>query len=69
MTIGQPCILDVVTYTDGPYTNTITRHNCQTPTYYCHGDYRVCIRTKEMSLPCAIDQECQSVRRTFSHLD
>lgn len=58
MTLGQPCILDVATYSDN---NTIARHNCQTPRFYCHSGYGVCVPTKALGIPCESDEECQSV--------
>ncbi|KAI0738526.1 hypothetical protein C8Q80DRAFT_1222434 [Daedaleopsis nitida] len=60
MTLGQPCTVDVVTYMEGPYKNTITRHNCQTPLFFCHTDMHACIPTKAFGSPCNADQECRS---------
>ncbi|KAI0697841.1 hypothetical protein C8T65DRAFT_743046 [Cerioporus squamosus] len=60
MTLGQPCILDVATYADGAHNNTIARHNCQTPRFYCHSGFEVCVPTKALGLPCESNEECQS---------
>ncbi|KAI0730758.1 hypothetical protein C8Q76DRAFT_716026 [Earliella scabrosa] len=60
MTLGQPCILDVATYDDGPYTNTIIRHNCRTSQYYCHTEFQACIPMKAMGTSCDTNQECVS---------
>lgn len=67
MTLGQPCILDDVTYIDmGPngeqFSNTVTRHNCQTPQFYCDASVKACVPTKTLGTSCITDQECQSVR-------
>lgn len=66
MTLGQPCILDDVTYIDmGPngeqFSNTVTRHNCQTPQFYCDAGVKACVPTKTLGTSCITDQECQSV--------
>ncbi|KAL1941240.1 hypothetical protein VTO73DRAFT_7452 [Trametes versicolor] len=65
MTLGQPCILDDVTYIDmGPngeqFSNTVTRHNCQTPQFYCDASVKACVPTKTLGTTCITDQECQS---------
>ncbi|KAI0773322.1 hypothetical protein BD413DRAFT_472846 [Trametes elegans] len=66
MTLGQPCILDGVTYIDvGPngeqFSNTVTRHNCQTPQFFCDSGLSVCVPTKVLGSSCSSDQECQSL--------
>ena len=60
-TLGQPCVLDIATYTDGEYRNIISRHNCRTPRFYCHGEYNMCIPTQRFGEACASAQECRSV--------
>ncbi|RPD59062.1 hypothetical protein L226DRAFT_465648 [Lentinus tigrinus ALCF2SS1-7] len=60
MTLGQPCVLDVATYVYGSNNNTIARHNCQTPQFYCHSGFEVCVPTKAVSIPCDSNEECQS---------
>ncbi|KAI0789953.1 hypothetical protein C8Q75DRAFT_793063 [Abortiporus biennis] len=64
-TLGQRCINDQTTYTDiGPdgqqYTNIITRHNCQTPRFFCHLEALQCVPTKLIGETCNDDQECQT---------
>ncbi|KAI0349555.1 hypothetical protein OH77DRAFT_1507429 [Trametes cingulata] len=65
MTLGQPCVLDGVTYIDiGPngekFSNTVTRHNCKTPGFYCDSGVSACVPTKASGDPCGSDQECES---------
>ncbi|KAL7280424.1 hypothetical protein ACG7TL_005352 [Trametes sanguinea] len=65
MSLGQPCILDGVTYIDlGPngeqFSNTVTRHSCQTPQLYCDTSLQVCVPTKPLGASCGSDQECRS---------
>ncbi|KAI8985566.1 hypothetical protein BD414DRAFT_515365 [Trametes punicea] len=65
MTLGQPCILDDVTYIDvGPdgeqFSNTVTRHNCKAPQFSCDAGLKVCVPTKALGASCSSDQECQS---------
>lgn len=64
--LGQRCMMDTTTYVDlGPdfktFANTITRHNCRTPQFYCDTDHLQCLPTKPMGLSCRADQECRSV--------
>ncbi|TFK78224.1 hypothetical protein K466DRAFT_507635, partial [Polyporus arcularius HHB13444] len=61
MTLGQPCILDVTSYADGAHNSTVARHNCQTPRFYCHSGFAVCVPTKALGLPCESNEECQSI--------
>ncbi|KAI0642233.1 hypothetical protein C8Q79DRAFT_917558 [Trametes meyenii] len=66
MTLGQPCAIDNVTYVDvGPggseqFSNSVARHNCATPRFYCDGAMRACVPTKSLGSSCSADQECQS---------
>ncbi|KAH9893411.1 hypothetical protein C8Q73DRAFT_696866 [Cubamyces lactineus] len=65
MTLGQPCILDDVTYIDeGPngeqFSNTILRDNCESPQFFCDSEAKACVPTKTLGTSCASDQECQS---------
>ncbi|KAI0080919.1 hypothetical protein K474DRAFT_1636472 [Panus rudis PR-1116 ss-1] len=64
-TLGQSCILDSTAYIDiGPdsqhYTNVITRHNCQTPQFYCDPDAKQCMPTLNVGETCVADQECST---------
>ncbi|TBU47559.1 hypothetical protein BD309DRAFT_886109 [Dichomitus squalens] len=61
MTLGQPCNHEVMVYKDSTgLSNTIIRHNCHTPRFYCHTGYNVCIPTKILAQACGADQECHS---------
>ena len=65
--MGQRCLIDTVSYIDldpdgHQFSNDIVRHNCQTPKFYCDRNALQCFPTKEISLPCELDQECRSVR-------
>ncbi|KAI0629332.1 hypothetical protein C8Q77DRAFT_1143400 [Trametes polyzona] len=65
MTLGQACTIDDVTYIDvGPggeqFSNTVSRHNCVTPQFYCDANLTACVPTKALGAPCASDQECLS---------
>ena len=68
MTLGQPCILDIATYTDGTYRNVVLRHNCVTPKFYCHAQHLECVPTQHIGEPCASAQECRSVKRLEHYL-
>ncbi|KAH9913953.1 uncharacterized protein BXZ73DRAFT_55192 [Epithele typhae] len=59
-TLGHPCVLDTAMYSDGEFTNTILRHNCQAPMFYCHSTEGVCVPTQKLGLSCTSDQECRS---------
>ncbi|KAH9846143.1 hypothetical protein C2E23DRAFT_744760 [Lenzites betulinus] len=64
-TLGQSCIIDNVTYIDaGPngqqFSNVVTRHNCQTPLFFCDAAFNACVPTKTLGTSCSSDLECQS---------
>ncbi|OBZ66311.1 hypothetical protein A0H81_13750, partial [Grifola frondosa] len=65
VTLGQRCVIDNITYIDiGPdgeeFSNAVTRHNCQTPRFYCNTNVPVCVPTKDIGMTCGTDQECQT---------
>ncbi|OCH85557.1 hypothetical protein OBBRIDRAFT_815031 [Obba rivulosa] len=65
--LGQRCVIDDITYIDtGPdgqqHSNVVSRHNCQTPRFYCDPTYLQCFKAKAIASTCEIDQECTSVR-------
>ena len=61
-TLGLPCVRDVTIYMDiTGFANEITKHNCQTPRFYCHDQFQVCVPTKRLGIECGADYECHSV--------
>ncbi|CDO69359.1 hypothetical protein BN946_scf184746.g40 [Trametes cinnabarina] len=70
VTLGQTCILDDVTYIDlGPdgeqFSNSVTRHNCKTPQFYCDAGLQVCIPTKSLGVSCV----CADPPETPRHVE